>query len=197
MPEGDGIDGGGPRPAWGWASASPWRRGFRAVDRQLRTDPNLNAAGVTIRSWNGEPGDMAGPSAAVCPWIRITPKARSGSGDWESEGWQRADLTIAIETAVAGTNCDLLMDLWWAIVLALFPPLETSRRAEALRIRDEAITPPARIPVASGHVVTCWGYEPGRLRLTTPAIEPIVAPGGGAMLMGRGELTLTLSVATP
>jgi len=197
MSEGDGIDGGSSRPAWGWAAVSPWRRGFRAIDRQLRTDPTLKAAGVTIRSWSGEPGDTGPPSVAMCPWIRLTPKAGVGSGDWESEGWQRADLTIAIETAVAGTHCDPLMDLWWAIVLALFPPPETPRHAEAGRVRTEAIAPPLRFPAPSGHVVTCWGFEPGRLRLTTPAIEPIVTTGCAAMLMGRGELTLTLCVATP
>ena len=98
---------------------SKHRKVFRVIDDALRAASGLRLAKVTIQSWTGERDDSAPPTDSKGPWIRLTPVAEPSAV--ETENLTDSPLGILLEVFVAGTNADDAMDLWGAVVAALFP----------------------------------------------------------------------------
>lgn len=93
------------------------RKAFRAIDAILREDPTLSAADIRILSLQGDRADFATPATGNMPMIRILPVDRPD--DTAFERMKVAVLGVKIESYVAGSNVDHLLDLWGAISDAL------------------------------------------------------------------------------
>lgn len=156
--------------------SSPWTRAFRAIVRILETDPALRAAGVTILSWQGTPGEAdASPRP---PEIRLTPA--SGGAQWITEGQHEIPLGITVDLAVRGTCVDDLMNLWWAVMNALYPAAGSAREAtvEQLTARENASNLIQQLSITGAPLTP------------TPGTDPV------PHLTGTGELTLLIWVST-
>jgi hypothetical protein len=117
---------------------APETSAFRAVVAVVRRDPDLRRIGLVVRAWDGRPEDLAAPTPAQLPWLRLTPAP--GDSGWESEGQHRASFLVHLELAVAGTNTDSLLDLWAALRTALFPTDPTRRSAVRALLLAAGIT---------------------------------------------------------
>lgn len=120
---------------------------FRAFENVLRTDPVLSRVVKTWSSWRGEPVDLLDPVPAMCPIIKLAFKPAGAS--WETEGLHKEPLYVGVTAAVAGLDCDQLVNLWAAIRRAVFPAdperdlfVQKALRTEA-RIKKPTIIAPA------------------------------------------------------
>ncbi len=98
---------------------SPETLAFEAVVAVLRSDDDLRRIALSTRAWDGGPEDLAPPTIAKLPWMRVTPTA--GQSNWESEGQHRVEMHVQFELAIEGTKAANLLNLWGAVRNALFP----------------------------------------------------------------------------
>jgi hypothetical protein len=105
----------------------------------------------TWKAWEGLPGDDDPPAVSQSPWIRLTPVADPGG--WRATGLHQLNIVVQIEAFTAGTRATDLMDLWDAIVTAMFPQTkdvyDRFREAGALgfELRQPSFSP---LPVTGG-----------------------------------------------
>lgn len=146
---------------------------FRAVERILRSDPDLNRVVKQWSTWTGDATDVLDPTFANCPYIQLSPGPTAT--DWETESQHKSPLVVSIMVAVAGSNSDQLTNLWAAIRRALFPRDLDAQAAVRAIGQAAGITKP---------VLTAAAYGTG------------VEESGLRMLIARGTLDLVLLVTT-
>jgi hypothetical protein len=151
--------------------SGPRSAAFRAFAALLQSSPTLRRVVKTWRTWDGTPNESADPTAAECPWVRLTPSpmhqtrlALGTAGATASD----SPIVVTIETAVAGTNVDDSMNLADAIhrvisgqepgASAAFANAAASLKAAGVRdIEFEAVPWVANtggtLAVAKGHAV--------------------------------------------
>lgn len=146
---------------------SPETLVLRAVIRVLKTDPVLMSAVKSWCVWDGSSNDAADRTKAGYPHVSIVPQP--GETGWQEESMHRSHLTVAIETFVAGTNADDMLNLWSAIRQAIFPALGSTRRAEVvavmgpIAVNGELIQQPYQFADPSGSAENQVSYGRGEL----------------------------------
>lgn len=127
---------------------------YEWLDRTLRADPQLRVGVKTLitRVPGGETDDDD-PTAASCPWIRLTPEPEQSAPFCRYAGATvyRADLLIQVETCVAGDSPADSQRLGAAFHGALKPFMGNASRTFsagisdilALRIPSTGLAPPA------------------------------------------------------
>lgn len=113
----------------GMVEQSPWPESnfSKALDlalRQLRTDPTLQASGITWQTWSGldDREDTRPFTWDDLPAIRVTPTL--GQAEWNDNVSHRFPLVLTFDLYVRGTRIQALFDLWAAMIAALFPGTE-------------------------------------------------------------------------
>jgi hypothetical protein len=109
---------------------------YRKVVQLIRNDATIGRVlrPTSIRAWDGLPQDGIPFAADVAPCIRLTPTA--AADNWWSPGSQRGPLFINCEILVKGTCVDDVMNLWWAIVRAIYPAAQSSTNANVLALQQ-------------------------------------------------------------
>jgi hypothetical protein len=108
---------------------------FGAIEAILTTDPALARAGITWRAWagdyheDGEVLDLLDPSPRELPMVRV--KVAGFTSAWENVGQHKVRLALGFDLFVPGTHRDDILNLWSAVILALFP--QDPARLEAVR----------------------------------------------------------------
>jgi hypothetical protein len=156
-------------------SDSPETVAFEAVEKILRTDPDVKRLFKSIYSWQGDALDDAQPTYDACPWLRITPAPETS--DWTNVGQHKMPMSVAIEIAVQGTRVRNLMNAFSVIRAAIFPAPGSDRfNVVEAAIGNTAIT---------------------KVRFTRPAYGTAKDQATSAkMLVGMGGLELNLNVNT-
>lgn len=113
---------------------SPRRLVFRRVVQQIRDDPLIRRAVRTILAWDGKPDDARQLTIAQAPGLRITPTF--GPDTWAFPDAQRGWMFLAVEMLVPGYDAGDMMDLWWALERALYPPDGAARMAFQRDLRE-------------------------------------------------------------
>ena len=108
---------------------SPYASVFRAIEKTLRNDPTLKTAvqPTSWRTWEGKPADKQAVPLTGAPGIRLTPDP--GADQWWSPDAAVGTLTIHCELFVRGLCIDDVLNLWWAVVRALYPVDQTTKLA--------------------------------------------------------------------
>lgn len=150
---------------------SPWSRAFEDFCRVLQTDPLLKSVIKTWQVWDGRRDPQTAPTAASLPRceIRLAP----ASSGWETEGQHAAPLSVDVELIVPSLDARDLLDLWWAVVKAVYPD-DSGRRAEVARMETEA-----KVQLTMTQHLTQW--------------EPVA---GLTALVGSGQFLMDLYVST-
>ena len=91
---------------------------YTAIVNILQADPVLSANLKTLMTWTGE--EPISASSDNTPYVRLTPAPAPGQR-WNSTTFVPEPLLIEVETAVEGQDVRAAMDLWEAIMRALFP----------------------------------------------------------------------------
>ena len=91
---------------------------YTAIVNTLQADPVLSANLKTLMTWTGE--TPIPPASDNTPYVRLTPKPMPVQ-KWPSTCFVREDLTIDVETVCDGSDIRAGMDVWQAILRALFP----------------------------------------------------------------------------
>lgn len=153
---------------------SPWSRAYRGVVQLIKTDPRLKTAGVTVLAMDGKKRSL--PVESNLPWIRISTIDESSA--WRSEKSHDAPLGLVVEVAVASNDvCDLL-NLWWAVVRAIYrEPEDVDLRAARDRILADAGWP--------------------QIDITKQALQATFAEGSDEILTSDGRLKVQVHVSTP
>jgi hypothetical protein len=136
---------------------------FAALSRRLKAYKGLR--GATIRDGSGHPKDRADPTAAECPWIRLTPSG----GDWSrshASGYE-TPVMVRVETATAGTDAARHFALWAEVFDCLCDWEDAGWSGESSRISSIDVLAPAegQDPEAEADGVTYSGR--GLLRINT------------------------------
>lgn len=103
---------------------------FRKLVSLIKNDATIKrvlSKPVNLRVWDGGTSDTEPFGPAFAPCVRLTPT--SGADSWWSPGATRGPLFIQVEMIVQGTNADDMMNLWWAIVRAIYPAAQSSTNA--------------------------------------------------------------------
>lgn len=114
---------------------------FRAVVGILKADPVLKGQVKTLLSWEGKPTDAADLVLGMAPAIRLTPTG--GPDGWMSPNTVVGDLYINFEMLTASYLVDDLMNLWRAVVAAIYDPSSTSFTAIQATLRNAGAYPPS------------------------------------------------------
>ena len=99
---------------------SPRKLVFRRIVQQLRNDPVLSRALRTIQAWEGKPADFQPLTQSNAPGIRLTPTC--GPDMWAFPDAQRGWLYIAVDLVVPGHDVADMLDVWWTMERAIYPP---------------------------------------------------------------------------
>ena len=99
---------------------SPRKLVFRRIVAQLRNDPTLSRALRTFQAWEGKPTDFQPLVQSNAPGIRLTPSC--GPSLWANPDAFRGWLYIDVDITVPGTDVADMLDLWWTIERAIYPP---------------------------------------------------------------------------
>lgn len=91
---------------------------YTAIVDMIGADPVIAANSVTLLTWTGE--KPTPPGSSNLPFVRITPKPAPAQ-DWKNPCFARQDLILEVETVVEGNDVRLGMNLWEALLRALFP----------------------------------------------------------------------------
>lgn len=116
---------------------SAYTKLYRAIERQLKDDPVLQGV---VRCWNvfkGKTEDFQKPSINQYPAVALLVSS-SGMSAW-SQAANEETMVIDIEMAVAGTDQDDLLNLWWAIQKALKPSTK-GRKILIESLKDDGCT---------------------------------------------------------
>ena len=116
-------------------NTSPRTSVFRKIVGYIRNDPTIRriVRPTSIRAWDGLPQDAQPFAPEITPAIRLTPTAAADT--WWTPGATRGPLFINVEMLVKGTNVDDVMDLWWAIVRAIYPAAQSDTNANVLALQ--------------------------------------------------------------
>lgn len=99
---------------------SPRKLVFRRIVQQLRNDPVIRRVFRTVLAWEGGPNEARELTQTNAPGIRLTPTC--GPDVWGFPDAVRGWLYIDIDIMVKGFDVGDMMDAWWAIMRALYPP---------------------------------------------------------------------------
>lgn len=148
--------------------ASPRAKVFRVLVATLRADPTLARAlrKDGIRAWEGSPIDALPFGVEHAPSIRLTPA--TGPDTFSTPDSMKGALVINCEMVARGSNVDDLLNLWWAVCLALYPPDKADRNALALRLQNA-------------------GARSGLPMFTQPAFDP---QPDGVYLAGQAQISI-------
>ncbi len=138
---------------------------FRALCDVLKADAVLSSAGVTWRTWDGDPRDAMDPAKQELPWIRLTPIQSAMHLGTESD-WEVA-FRVKFEIAVEGTAWDDLGNLSDAFTKAL--------RYSRPTFGGQTVLNALRAAGATVHDFEQGGFSP--FRAEGPASEPGQAAG--------------------
>jgi hypothetical protein len=110
---------------------------FRRIVQQLRNDPVLQRAlNGQILAWEGRPTDSQPLAPTTRPGIRLTPTF--GPDVWAFPDAFRGVMYIGVDIIAPGYDIGDMLDLWWAIQLALYPfNPATGNNAPALQFQLE------------------------------------------------------------
>ena len=99
---------------------SPRTKVYRAIDNALRRDPVLSSVvkADSFRSWSGKGKDTTEFTYSMAPAIRLTPM--NGPEQFAFPSAMKGWLYINVEMLLTGTDYDDVMNLWWALELALY-----------------------------------------------------------------------------
>jgi hypothetical protein len=146
---------------------------YEAFVRVISGDPGLQAAGVTIRTWDGSSMDLLAPTEAEMPQIQLV-TGGDGTG-WFSESEHRSDLAIGVVAYVASTCAADLLNLWGLFRTAMFPPMGSARR-----LAVDAVMSPLVV----------------NARLSRQAVDVKPAASGERVLVAAGAVSLRINVNT-
>lgn len=114
---------------------SPRTLVFRKLVSFVRNDATIKRVvrPTSIRAWEGTPLDSSPFDLSIAPALRFTPM--NGPEQFWSPGSTRGPLFLNVELMVAGSNVDDLLNLWWALVRAIYPqaPSDTIAHVRALQ----------------------------------------------------------------
>jgi hypothetical protein len=113
---------------------SPRKLVFRRIVQQLRNDPTLSRACRVILAWEGDPQDARPLALPMAPGLRLTPTF--GPDVWASPDSMRGWMYLAVEMIVPGYDVGDMIDLWWAIEIALYPRDLAARNAFQKELRE-------------------------------------------------------------
>jgi hypothetical protein len=136
---------------------------FRAVVAKLRAHDDLARVVRTWHAMEGLPADAQPATLSQLPWIKLYYGAQPAVPVTISS--TQSPMTIVMELIVAGTDQDDLVNLWGAVMRALFP----GDGAMGAILRNNG------------------GME--NLQLTMPGLAPASVEGQSA-LHGTGTLTI-------
>jgi hypothetical protein len=88
--------------------------------QQLRNDAVLSRALKTILAWEGQPTDSQDIAVSMAPGIKLTPTF--GPDTWAFPDGFRGWMFIAVEMISPGFDVGDMVDLWWSVQEALYPP---------------------------------------------------------------------------
>ena len=116
-------------------NTSPRTSVFRKLVGLVENDATIKRTirPASLRSWKGSPQDGLPFAPDIAPAVRFTPIG--GADAWWSPGATRGPLLIQVEMLVKGTAVDDVLNLWWAIVRAIYPapPAQTNANVLALQ----------------------------------------------------------------
>lgn len=115
---------------------SPRCKVFREVCSILRADPVIarTIRKGAFRCWEGAPNDSVKFTIEHAPAIRLTPT--TGPDDFATPDSMKGALLVNCEILVSGNNADDLLNLWWAVCMALYPADLDARNALCLRLQN-------------------------------------------------------------
>lgn len=148
---------------------SPRRLVFERIVLQLRRDRLLSRTVRTLLAWEGDPDESRELARVKSPAIRLTPSF--GPDIWAFADAFRGWMFIDCELMVPGTDtCDML-DLWYWIMRALYPPnpdgLEPSPAMQFQRELRECGRPYGWAKAALT----------GQIEFSQPAADPSIGDG--------------------
>jgi hypothetical protein len=146
---------------------------YEAFVRVISGDPGLQAASVSVRTWDGSASDLLAPTEAEMPQI-ILVTGGDGTG-WFSESEHRSDLAIGVVLYVASTCAADLLNLWGMFRTAMFPPMGSARRLA---------------------VDTAMGSLVENSKLSRQAVDVKPSASGERVLVAAGAVSLRINVNT-
>lgn len=124
-----------PQPPKGGLRVSPARRLFRELCAILAADPFLKGRS-TLLCWSGAVDDAKDLSPTQSrPAIRLTPGV--GPVAWWGPNQRLGNLEVTVEVAVATSDGDVYLDLFYTLAAAFCPP-DDPARADAIAARLRA-----------------------------------------------------------
>lgn len=111
-------------------NTSPRTAVFRKLVSLIRNDATIKrvlSKPAQLRAWEGLPQDAEPLSPAFAPCVRLTPT--TGPDQFWSPGATKGALFVQVELIVQGTDADDLMNLWWAVVRAIYPAAQSATNA--------------------------------------------------------------------
>lgn len=91
---------------------------FSALILAIKNDPVMRRELKTLQTWTGE--RPIPPATGDLPYLRLKPRSAPNQ-DWANPCWVRQDLLIDVETVCDGSDVRAAMDLWRAVLSAIFP----------------------------------------------------------------------------
>jgi hypothetical protein len=113
---------------------SPRKLVFRRIVQQLKNDPVLKRSLKTLLAWGGTPEDARPLTIDESPGIRLTPGF--GPDVWQFPDAQAGWMFIKVEMLVPGFDVGDMIDLWWALEIALYPRDWNARMAFQQALRE-------------------------------------------------------------
>lgn len=109
---------------------------FRKVVSLVANDPTIKRVvrPTSFRAWTGSPSDAQPFDLTTAPGLRFTPM--NGPEAFWSPGSTRGPLFINVELLVAGSNVDDLLNLWWAVVRAIYPAAQAQTNANVQALQQ-------------------------------------------------------------
>jgi len=116
---------------------SPHSKAFRCIIGVMRDDGNLlSAVNDSWQDWTGNSDSIEPPSTDSLPWLRVRMSSPQ-TMPYETEGWYKSIIDIAILTAVAGYKDTDAADFWEIIHESLHKNNATEDDRNALHARYE------------------------------------------------------------
>jgi hypothetical protein len=149
---------------------------FRAIVHRLKADPVLQRV-IPPGSWLTWDGDPRAnhPLPKTSPAIRLTPT--TGANAWWSPQAQVGPLLIAVELSVSTSCVDDVMNLWGAIVRAIYTG----------DVPGEA---------AFSVVLQGLGAHTGMITFSLPAFDHSPEADGAGMFVATGQMKLDIRINT-
>jgi hypothetical protein len=157
-------------PAWPPTSV------FRAIVGKLKRDPTLQRLipASSWLTWDGDP-QAARPIPKTSPAIRLTPTC--GPNVWWSPETQRGPLLIAVELSVSTTCVDDIMNLWGAIVRAIYTGDVPTDAAFSVALQQA-------------------GAHTGMISFSLPAFDPSPETDGDGCFHAIGQIKIEVRINT-